>query len=124
MARADVLRLFVYGSLKREQPNHAELGAARFIASVRTAPRFALREIAGYPALVSGDRAIVGELFEIAVAALPELDAFEGEAYVRREIELSDGSRASTYLARFESAGRPLELDAWPPNPEVGSSRT
>ena len=123
MARGQVLRLFVYGSLKREQPNHAQLGTARFVANVRTAPRFALREIAGYPALVAGGRAIEGELFELDESVLPELDAFEGEAYVRREIELSDGSRASTYLARFESAGVPLELSSWP-NPEVGSSRT
>src|ERR1700761_1435102 len=100
MPRAEALRLFVYGSLQRGQANHAELGRARFVASVHTAPRFALREIAGYPALVFGDRAITGELFELELSDLPALDEFEGAAYERREIELADGSRASSYLAR------------------------
>ena len=123
MGPSATLRLFVYGSLKRGQPNHGELGEARFLGSARTAPSFALREIAGYPALVSGDRAIAGELFEISLDALPTLDEFEGDAYERHEISLADGARASTYLARDESAGMPLALESWP-NPGVGSNRT
>jgi len=105
--------LFVYGSLQRGQANHAQLARARFVESMRTAPRFALREIVGYPALVAGDRAIEGELFELPLSALPELDEFEGAAYERREIELEDGSIACAYLARSASAGRPLALSSW-----------
>jgi len=107
------LRLFVYGSLKRGQSNHSELGDARFLANVRTAPRFALREIAGFPALASGERAIEGELFELPLSALPQLDEFEGGSYERREIELEDGTCAITYWARSETAGLPLAATSW-----------
>jgi gamma-glutamylaminecyclotransferase len=106
--------LFVYGSLKRGQSNHAELDGARFVAEVRTAPGFALRVTAGYPLLVPGARPIVGELFELPTARLALLDAFEGAAYVRREIELEDGRRAVAYLASEPNWGTPYAADEWP----------
>jgi gamma-glutamylcyclotransferase (GGCT)/AIG2-like uncharacterized protein YtfP len=106
--------LFVYGSLKRGQANHRELHGARFVAAVRTVPAFALREVAGYPALVPGDRAIAGELYELAVGSLVELDEFEGEGYLRRQIELAGHVSAIAYLARDSDAGRPLSLVEWP----------
>jgi gamma-glutamylcyclotransferase (GGCT)/AIG2-like uncharacterized protein YtfP len=106
--------LFVYGSLKRGQANHRELGGARFVRAARTTAAFALREIAGYPALVSGQRAITGELYEVSTASLSELDEFEGDGYDRSEIELGCGARAIAYLARAPAAGVPLDLDEWP----------
>lgn len=105
-------RLFVYGSLKRGQANHRELGRAELIGEVRTAPAFALRSIDGYPALVPGRRAIAGELY--LVSDFAPLDEFEGDGYVRREIELSDGERAAAYLAADPSAGIALDGDVWP----------
>ena len=107
-------RLFVYGSLKRGQANHGQLHAAHFVARVRTAPRFALRTIDGYPALVLGDRSIVGELYQLPIEALPALDDFEGDGYQRTEVELEGGARAIAFLSRFPSAGAPLAADEWP----------
>jgi gamma-glutamylcyclotransferase (GGCT)/AIG2-like uncharacterized protein YtfP len=106
--------LFVYGSLKRGQANHGQLHAARFVAPVRTAARFALRMIDGYPALVPGDRSIVGELYQLPTEAWLELDDFEGEGYQRTEVELEGGARAIAYLSSFPSAGAPLAADEWP----------
>jgi gamma-glutamylcyclotransferase (GGCT)/AIG2-like uncharacterized protein YtfP len=106
--------LFVYGSLKRGQPNHHELGAARFVSPARTAPRYALRELAGYPALALGARSISGELFEIALADLSQLDEFEGENYVRQPIALADGTEAIAYVARDDAAGFHIDADEWP----------
>ena len=106
--------LFVYGSLKRGQANHHELSAARFLCSALTARAFALRELAGYPALVPGDRAIAGELYQLPARRLSALDAFEGDAYVRRQIELSDGERAIAYLARSAETGTPWPFCEWP----------
>ena len=106
--------LFVYGSLKRGQSNHAELGQAEFVAEARTAARFALRDIDGYPALVLGQRSVRGELFRMPEQAWAGLDAFEGEGYVRGEVELDGGGLAITYFARFPSAGAALEHDQWP----------
>ena len=106
--------LFVYGSLKRGQANHRELSGACFLGSALTAREFALRELHGYPALVPGDRAIAGELYQLSAQRLRALDAFEGDAYVRRQIELSDGACAVAYLARSPAAGMPWPFCEWP----------
>ena len=106
--------LFVYGSLKRGQANHCELSGARCLGPAVTARAFALREIAGYPALVPGDRAIAGELYQVSELRLRALDAFEGEAYVRRQIELSDGAHAIAYLACSAETGTPWPFCEWP----------
>ena len=103
--------LFVYGSLKRGRANHGELRAAEFLTTVRTAPCFALRVVHGYPALVHGSRAIVGELYRIAASALPALDDFEGEGYVRAEIALETGERALAYLGSAPGAGAAFPAD-------------
>jgi gamma-glutamylcyclotransferase (GGCT)/AIG2-like uncharacterized protein YtfP len=105
--------LFVYGSLKRGQANHCELADARFLATARTVPAFALRELDGYPLLVPGQRAIEGELYEIARSSLVAIDEFEGDAYERRLIPLEGGSLAIAYLARAPEAGAPVTLDSW-----------
>ena len=104
----------MYGSLKRGRANHHQLGVAEYVKAARTAPRFALRVIAGYPALAPGSRAIKGELYRIALGALTALDDFEGSAYVREPIELDSGERALAYLSRVASAGIPLAGDEWP----------
>jgi len=106
--------LFVYGSLKRGQSNHHQLAAGQFVSTTRTAPRFALRVISGYPALVAGKSAILGELYRIAAGALPALDEFEGSAYVRKQIELAGSELALAYLARVPDAGVPYLADEWP----------
>ncbi len=106
--------LFVYGSLKRGRANHEQLHAAQYLSVTRTAPRFALRVIDGYPALVPGSCAIVGELYRIAANALPALDEFEGQAYACQEIELEGSERALAYLSRVPDAGTPYPGDEWP----------
>jgi gamma-glutamylcyclotransferase (GGCT)/AIG2-like uncharacterized protein YtfP len=106
--------LFVYGSLKRGQANHQRLAGARYLRPALTTADFALREIAGYPGLVPGDRAISGELYRLSQRQLSALDEFEGEDYVRREIELADGEPALAYLARVPGAGKPFAFAVWP----------
>ena len=106
--------LFVYGSLKRGQANHAELGRALFVGAARTQPAFALRVIDGYPALVPGQRAVHGELYRIAMPDLSHLDEFEGDGYRREELELEAGVRALGYVATRPSAGVPHPADEWP----------
>lgn len=105
--------LFVYGSLKRGRANHHELGDAEFLAEARTAQSFALRVIAGYPALVAGSLSILGELYRIPNSALPALDEFEGLTYVRREIQLATDECALAYLSRVPDTGEPYPGDEW-----------
>ena len=106
--------LFVYGSLKRGQANHAQLGNAVFVGLARTRPAFALRVIDGYPALVPGQSAVLGELYRIATDDLGRLDEFEGGGYRRRTIELEAGALALAYVAVAPSDGVPFTADEWP----------
>lgn len=106
--------LFVYGSLKRGQANHGQLRGARFMRAARTERAFALRELAGFPALVPGDSVVLGELYAVACTDLPRLDEFEGEAYQRGAVRLADGETAIAYLARSAYAGAPWSGDEWP----------
>ncbi|MEO7035690.1 MAG: gamma-glutamylcyclotransferase family protein [Polyangiaceae bacterium] len=106
--------LFAYGSLKRGHSNHHELGAARFVAEACTVPHYALRLLAGYPLLVLGTSSICGELFELPRAHIAALDAFEGQSYQRREVELEGGGRAIAYLARDANSGAPYPAHEWP----------
>jgi gamma-glutamylcyclotransferase (GGCT)/AIG2-like uncharacterized protein YtfP len=101
-----VVPLFVYGSLMRSGKHHAELLGARFVGVARTGPCYGLREVDGYPALVPGTDEVPGELFEVDAALLPELDAFEGEAYRRDVIVLSDGARVQAYVL-WQNDARP-----------------
>lgn len=106
--------LFVYGSLKRGQANHDQLGRAVFLRAARTRPVFALRTIDGYPALVSGRGAVLGELYRIATPELSQLDEFEGDAYERQWIELETGELALGYVARQPATGDPYPGNEWP----------
>jgi len=106
--------LFVYGSLKRDQANHAQLGSARFVGLARTRPVFSLRTIDGYPAMVPGQLSVRGELYRIATGDLKRLDEFEGTGYRRQEIELETGAQVLGYMAVAPNAGVPHPTDEWP----------
>jgi gamma-glutamylcyclotransferase (GGCT)/AIG2-like uncharacterized protein YtfP len=92
-----ITRLFVYGTLRRGFANHVELAGAEYQGSLLTEARYALVEREGYPALIDGKEAIVGELYAVDDALLARLDVFEGAGYVRRPVALSDGSAADAY---------------------------
>jgi len=74
-----IRHILLYGSLRRGEANCAALGLAealRFVRGVRFAGR--MYDLGDYPAVVPGDGEVVGELFEVADAAVIErLDAFE-----------------------------------------------
>jgi gamma-glutamylcyclotransferase (GGCT)/AIG2-like uncharacterized protein YtfP len=97
------MRLFVYGTLMRGGCRHNLLAGQRFISAATTTPFFALYDLGAYPGLVrcptSGD-AVHGELYDIDDTALPMLDRAEDapDLYRREEIELTDLSRAVTYI--------------------------
>jgi gamma-glutamylcyclotransferase (GGCT)/AIG2-like uncharacterized protein YtfP len=83
------VHLFVYGSLKRGGRHHDELEGATFLGPAETAPGYRLEPLGEYLALVEaepGSGCVPGELFEVPLAKLPALDAFEGDAYVRAEV--------------------------------------
>ena len=65
---------------------------------VATARSFALGWVDRFPALVKGEEAVPGELYEVDAVLLARLDEFEGVEYRRVKIQLEDGSEAFAYL--------------------------
>lgn len=99
--------IFVYGTLRRGEHNHPELGPARYVAETWTAPRYELVDMGQYPALLeAGHDAVRGELYEVPESWLAHLDWFEDvpTLYERKPIALSD-ARALAYVMRRELAG-------------------
>lgn len=100
-----MIRLFVYGSLKRGYQHADEMRGARFVSTARTLDPGWLFQVDDYPALVfpsaqvgwlatpdssAGPGAIEGEVYELGEVLLARLDRFEDvpELYQRRAISV------------------------------------
>ncbi|MBK9035383.1 MAG: gamma-glutamylcyclotransferase [Myxococcales bacterium] len=115
-------RLFVYGTLRTGQTARA-IVAAHLVGGVSATTRGSLYAFPGdYPGVVPDDGGvIVGELLQLRdlASALPLLDAFEGDEFMRMltEVTTADGGTwawiyvlVSPELARH---GRRLEHGDW-----------
>ncbi|MBE7481117.1 MAG: gamma-glutamylcyclotransferase [Polyangiaceae bacterium] len=91
--------LWVYGSLKRGERHHDELGGAELLGHGRTLPRYALSRSGEYPALVAGSEVVSGELYRVTPELLARLDVFEGAGYQRGRVVLEDGREVLAYVA-------------------------
>ena len=88
------VRLFVYGSLKRNGRHHDELAGAQFLGEAETEPGYVLTELGEYWGLLAepaSPSVVQGELFEVSDERLPALDDFEGEAYERSRLQVRLG---------------------------------
>jgi gamma-glutamylcyclotransferase (GGCT)/AIG2-like uncharacterized protein YtfP len=99
--------VFVYGTLKRGQPNHSLL--APFVREVREGRvTGTLVDLGAYPGLVPGQGIVRGELLRlepggVALRRLDDLEGFFGPGDLRNEYE--------RLLVAVETGGGPLE--AW-----------
>ena len=87
------ITVFVYGTLKRGQRNHALLQDQEFLGQTRTLPRYRLYDCGRYPALVhdpANGVAVSGEVWRVSEEVLRKMDEYEGapELYSRAEILL------------------------------------
>ena len=82
--------LAVYGTLRPGGRAYAAFGLAertRHLGPCRIAGRIV--DLGGYPGLLVGDEAVAGDLLGFDdPALLDELDAYEGEGYVRATVRL------------------------------------
>lgn len=110
-----VMRIFVYGTLKRGHSNHGYLQGQRFIATAATLPRYRLHDLGGYPGMVMDAHSgisIQGEIWEVDAACLAKLDHLEdveGGEYSREIIPLlpphdADLVQGYRYLREVSSA--------------------
>ena len=105
-------RIFVYGSLLKGLGNHRVLGGSTLIGSTSIEPdpdhSFEMVDMGSFPGVrdTSKDRAqtIVGEVYFVGPSVLEALDRLEGapDFYQRREVRLSCGTIAETYILNPE----------------------
>ena len=110
-----MIRLFVYGTLKRGQRNYALMRGAAFLGRHRTEAGFSMHDLGGYPAVCRpGRRAISGELFAIDEPLLRQLDRFEAEYGLggRIEIPTARGPAWMYVVERGACLGKP-RIAAW-----------
>lgn len=101
IAAPDETLLFVYGTLKRGQANHARLHGARWEGEA-TLESACLFDLGPFPMAIAGEGLIEGEVYALTSAALEEIDAFEGvpRLYQRHWLPLADGRQAWVYLGQ------------------------
>ena len=90
-----MIRLFVYGTLKKGFRNAVYLENARCLGEFITDPVYAMYDFGNYPAVSEmGKTAIEGEVYEIDKELLASIDRLERypEYYQRMLIETSFGS--------------------------------
>jgi gamma-glutamylcyclotransferase (GGCT)/AIG2-like uncharacterized protein YtfP len=110
--------VFVYGTLRAGESNHALLAGSPRLDDDHTAPRYTLLDLGAYPGLVEGgDTAVVGETYVVDAPTRARLDALEDHPrlYRRTEFTLASGRVAELYVLdpRFAIGGAPIESGDW-----------
>lgn len=88
-------KVFVYGSLREGFGNHDLIKGSNFMGDAKTLPEFTMLGLGGFPGLVhSGETIIVGELYEVDMATLADLDRLEGhpDFYQRAPFSVEDSN--------------------------------
>jgi gamma-glutamylcyclotransferase (GGCT)/AIG2-like uncharacterized protein YtfP len=102
--------VFVYGTLRSGERNHALLAGATRVGDTRTESLYTLRDLGTHPALTAGGTTRVrGELWSCAGDVLARLDAFESadDEYERRAVRLEGAARAEAWFAPLRAAAAP-----------------
>jgi len=88
--------VFVYGTLKKNEPNHRVLGNSEYVDKFVTDPKYTMYDIEGaYPAVVlRGRTRIHGELYNVNNRTLMNLDHLEGypQLYLKTELDTPYGT--------------------------------
>ena len=87
--KPEVLRLFVYGTLRKGGVAEKYLEKQLLLQQNRQLSGFVMYDAGWYPFVVpaGADSLITGDVYEVAKALLPQLDSYEGEGYVKHFIE-------------------------------------
>lgn len=92
--------VFVYGTLRKAEPNHHWLEDSHFVGHFTTPARYSMIHLGAYPAVIAaGSTAITGEVYHVTPEVMAKLDLLEDfpNAYDRKHIPTPYG-QAWMYL--------------------------
>ncbi len=97
---SDEILFFAYGSLLPGEMHHAHIVNCKHVGAGRTADQYRLVDLGQFPALISGDRVVAGELYLISRGDRFRLDSLKenGRVFERGTVVLSDGRTAEAYF--------------------------
>jgi gamma-glutamylaminecyclotransferase len=110
------MRFFICGSALRGQPDHENLGNARFVREAKTAPRYRMHSVKngwhpGVYEVTSDGIAIEGEVYELTDEQHAHLLAGEPPNMYEAPVLLDDGSSVFAMLYPRELIERDREPD-------------
>lgn len=96
-------RIFICGSALRGQPDHKNLGSAKFIREVKTEPRYRLHSAGNgwHPAIyevAEGGISIPGEEYEISLEEFNQLAASEPPNMYPADVVTESGDLLTAFL--------------------------
>ncbi len=93
---------FICGSALRGQPDHGNLGTARFVREAKTKPLYRLHSVndqhPGIYEVADGGVAIAGELYDLTPEQYAHLISTEPPDLYEAAIQLDDGTTASAMI--------------------------
>jgi gamma-glutamylaminecyclotransferase len=96
------MQFFICGSALRGQPDHGNLGDARFVREAKTKPIYRLHSVEdqhpGIYEVPSGGIAIAGEIYEMTDAQHAHLLATEPPNLYEAPIQLEDGTSVNAMI--------------------------
>lgn len=97
--------IFVYGTLKKGEPNHYLLSGSEFICPTETKEKYTMLDMGRFPGVLKEDFSdrsvsIKGEIYDVDEKTLRNLDTYEGDWYFREEVELKAEITALMYFLR------------------------
>ncbi|MCG7865283.1 MAG: gamma-glutamylcyclotransferase [Candidatus Thiodiazotropha taylori] len=97
-----ISRVFVYGTLRKNQVNHDLLSSAPYLGDHQTEPVYKMFHLGSYPGVVkNGSTAISGEVYLVDTLTMSHLDRLEGYPHAySRELIPTPWGQAWIYLYR------------------------
>lgn len=96
-------QVFICGSALRGQPDHQNLGDAKFLREAKTIPSYRLHSVQngwhpGIYKVAEGGISIPGEVYELSIEQFNALKESEPPHMYPAEVELADGRTAIAFL--------------------------
>lgn len=86
------IRVFVYGTLKKGEANHAVLRGSDFLGVCTIGPGYAMVDLGWYPGVVrdlGSEHEVSGEVYRVDEPTLHSLDAIEGHPTFYKRVKVS-----------------------------------